>query len=142
MASQSTEQSFFKWIVPSMLTTVAGIHLIPTIGIFGASKLHALYGMDFENENLIVLMRHRASMFGTLTGFLLYAAYDRKFERAGLIVGVCSVVPFLVFAHTSGSLNESVRRVVVADWIALACLAVGLAAHFCGNRQIKFKVGF
>ena len=45
-------------IVSAMLVVVGVIHLLPIAGVLGGERLTALYGIDFAEANLAILMRH------------------------------------------------------------------------------------
>ncbi|MFN6169665.1 MAG: phosphopantetheine adenylyltransferase, partial [Burkholderiales bacterium] len=64
-----------RHLVSAMLVVVAIIHLVPLSGLLGTERLAVLYGIQIEEPNLAILMRHRAVLFGLLGVFLLYAAF-------------------------------------------------------------------
>ncbi|WP_339523492.1 phosphopantetheine adenylyltransferase [Pseudomonas sp. EA_35y_Pfl2_R111] len=109
----------------SVLLIIAGIiHLLPLSGVLGAERLAQLYGLAFEEPNLLLLMRSRAVLFGLLGAFLVYAAFRPALQPLALIGGLVSVLSFLLLAWSSPTYNEALRRVVIADWLALACLLI------------------
>ncbi|HYW57276.1 MAG TPA: phosphopantetheine adenylyltransferase [Polaromonas sp.] len=121
-------------IVSLLLVVVAIIHLIPLTGALGPQRLQALYGLTFDEPNILILMQHRAVLFGLLGGFLLWAAFRPALVTLALIAGFVSVLSFLGFALLAPSHNALIGRVVVADWAALACLVVAAALHLRGLR--------
>lgn len=116
-------------VVPPLLVMVAVIHLLPAVGVGGRAPLERLYGTAVDEPNLLLLMRHRAVLFGLLGAFLLAAAFDRRLHLAGLVAGLASVGSFLVLAGRTGDLNSHVRRVYLVDAVAAACLLAGLVVH-------------
>lgn len=120
-------------VVPPLLVMVAVIHLLPAVGVGGRAPLERLYGTAVDEPNLLVLMRHRAVLFGLLGAFLLAAAFDRRLHLAGLVGGLASVGSFLVLAGRTGDLNGHVRRVCLVDAVAAACLVAGLVVHLTGR---------
>jgi 2-iminobutanoate/2-iminopropanoate deaminase len=122
-------------IVGMMLAVVAVMHLLPLVGVLGRERLFALYGIQIDDPSLEILMRHRAVLFGLLGVFLLYAAFRPSHHGSALIVGLLSVVPFLVLAFQVGGYNQAVRRVVIADYIALACLLIGAFCHWTSEAN-------
>ena len=112
----------------SGLLVLAGIiHLLPLPGVFGADRLLALYGVPLQDANLIILMRHRAVLFGLLGGFLIYAAFKPVLQPTAFIAGLISVVSFLLIAWSVGEYNDAVRNIVIADAVALIALLVAAA---------------
>jgi hypothetical protein len=112
-----------------MLIIVGVIHLLPVTGIFGAQKLNALYGLDFSDPNLLILMRHRALLFSLLGAYLLYAAFQPTQQPLALIGAWLSVLSFLYFAWSTGGFNIAIARVVWADVLAAGCLLVATLAR-------------
>ncbi len=117
------------YVVSAMLLIVGMIHVLPLSGVIGGARLTALYGLQFDEANLAILMRHRAVLFGLLGVFLVFAAFSPSCQTAALIAGFVSVVSFLWLAWTVGDYNAALRRVVIADVIALAALLIALLAH-------------
>jgi len=121
--------------ISTLLAIVGLIHLLPLSGLLGAQRLAALYGLPFDDPNLLLLMRHRAVLFGLLGGLLLYAALRPAWTGAALVAGFLSVASFLLLAMAAPALNPGVARVVTADWIALACLAAAAVLWWWSPRQ-------
>lgn len=114
----------------AVLLLVAGIiHLLPLAGVLGGERLNALYGLSLDEPNLQILMRHRAVLFGLLGALLVAAAFVPGLRSLALLGGLISVISFLLLAWSAPLYNEALRRVVVADWIALGCLLIALPLH-------------
>ena len=80
--------------VSVMLLVVAVIHLLPMVGVLGAARLAALYGVALEDPNLVILMRHRAVLFGLLGALMALAAFRPSLQLLALAVGGVSVLSF------------------------------------------------
>lgn len=119
-----------EYLMRSLLLLPAVIHLLPLTGVLGPASLTRLYGLDFSDPDLELLMRHRAVLFGLVGGLLLASMPRPALRGVALLVGLASVVSFLVLAWLTGAHGPLVARVVVADWIALACLGPAAALHF------------
>ena len=115
-------------VVTTALLVAAVIHLLPLVGVLGAARLEALYGLPVTDPNLAILMRHRAVLFGLLGVFLAAAAFRRALQGAAFVAGFVSVVSFLGLAWSTGGYNDLVGRVVTADIVALVSLMVGVVA--------------
>lgn len=118
-----------RQILSLCLIIVGIIHLLPLSGVLGAERLQSLYGLPMADPNLVLLMRHRAVLFGLLGAFCVIAAFWPALQLAALTAGSVSVLSFLALAASSGPLNASVGRVVVADWVALAALVLAFAMY-------------
>lgn len=80
-------------------------------------------------------MRHRAVLFGLLGLFLVYAAFQPSLQPLAIIAGLVSVVSFIAIAWSVGGYNDSVRKVVIADIIAIVALIVAGAIHVVSRNQ-------
>ena len=116
-----------KHVISAMLIVVAIIHLLPVVGVLGGTRLTALYGLAFDEPNLVILMRHRAVLFAVLGVFLLVAAFRRSMQPAAFLAGFVSVGSFLALAWSVPH-NPQLGRVVRADLAALICLVIGVLA--------------
>jgi len=127
--ADTSSRSPMTYLVGATLVVVGIIHLLPLVGVVGADRLAALYGVAIPGPDLAILMRHRAVLFGLLGAFLVYAAFVPDVRSAAFVAGFVSVVSFLVLAWGEGDYNAEVGRVVMVDLVALACLVVGAAVH-------------
>jgi hypothetical protein len=122
------------WTIRIALLVVAVIHLLPVPGVMGADALHRLYGISFSDPDTVVLMRHRAVLFGLLGAVLAYAAFRPAVQGLALIAGWISVIAYLGLWWSAHSSNPALHRVAVADLVALAALAVGSVAWCLQKR--------
>lgn len=119
-------------LVSVTLFLVGLIHLLPLVGVLGAKRLHALYGIAFAEPNLLILMRHRAVLFGLLGALMIEAAFNSAHEAIALGIAGVSVTSFLVMERGQG--NAQLRSVARIDWFALALLAASAFARWLSAR--------
>jgi hypothetical protein len=124
-----------RYLVSASLILVGIIHLLPLSGLLGADRLTALYGLDFSEPSLSILMRHRAVLFGLLGAFLVVAAFRPALQPLAFVAAFVSVLSFLLLAWLSGGYNPQVGRVVTADLVALVALVIGAAAYVTDTNQ-------
>lgn len=124
------------FIVPITLLLVALLHALPLAGVLGAARLLALYGVDANDPNLALLLRHRAVLFGLLAAGLAVAALRPALHGAGLLAGLVSVGAFLLLAWLEGPLNASLVTVVRLDIAALILLLVAGLIHLHLARPV------
>lgn len=124
-----------RYLVSAMLLVVAVIHLLPLAGVLGAPRLAALYGIQFDDPNLVILMRHRAALFGLFGAFFVFAAWRPALQPMAFVAGGASVLSFLYLAWSVGGYNAQIGRVFTADLIAAACLLVGVLAYAFARRE-------
>jgi hypothetical protein len=123
-------------IVIKVMLIIAGvIHLLPVPGVMGAAHLERLYGLTFNDPNLLVMMRHRAIMFSLLGVAMIYAAFQTELVSIAIAGGLISAAAFIWLAWSVGGYNAAIARVVIADWIAVACLAIAAICHILSIRQ-------
>ena len=118
-----------KSVMAVLLLVPAIIHLLPLYGLLGPAQLTTLYGLDFSDPSLQVLMRHRAVLFGMVGVLLAAAAYRPGLRGAALLAGVVSVLSFFALAYGIEGANAQVMRVAAVDWLAFACLVVAAILH-------------
>jgi hypothetical protein len=116
------------------LLAVGAIHLIPLSGVLGPEHLARLYGAAPSDPSALILMRHRAVLFGIVGGVCVYAAFKPALQWLALVRGSFSVVSFLWLAWSTGGFNAHLQRVVMADVLALVCLAAGAGALILAER--------
>lgn len=126
-----------RYVVGAMFVIVGVIHLLPLSGVLGAERLTTLYGVSLSDPNLVILMQHRAVLFGLLGLFFIFAAFRRSMQPAAFIAGFISVLSFLFLAWSVGGYNAQIGRVFVADVVALVCLSIGAAAYVYGTCAAK-----
>lgn len=122
-------------IISGLLVLVGIIHLLPVSGVLGAERLSALYGVSLSDPNLLILTRHRAVLFGLLGLFMVYAAFKPALQPLALLAGFLSVVSFMAIAWSVGGYNEAIRRVVIADVVAVIALCIAGIAYVLSRNQ-------
>lgn len=115
-------------LIPVILIIAGLTHLIPLTGVLGATSLAHLYGVNIQDPNLLVLMQHRAVMFGLIGLLLLAGAAVPAYRLIALIGGLISVASFVALAWSSGRYNSALARVVNVDLCLTGCLMAALAA--------------
>lgn len=124
-----------RHLVSAMLVIVAVIHLLPLMGVLGSEKLATLYGLDFSEPNLAILMRHRAVLFGLLGSFFLYAAFKPSLQPIAFLGAFISLASFLALVASAETHNRLVQRVVLVDIIAIVALIVAVAAWWAARDK-------
>ena len=115
--------------ISGLLLIVAAIHLLPIAGVLGADRLALLYGIDVADNNLAILMRHRAVLFGILGGLCALAAFRPRFQPLAFIAASISVLSFLYLAISVGEYNDAIQKIVIADVLAVFALAASIVLY-------------
>jgi len=108
------------------------INLAPLVGALSTARLRALYGLPFEEPNLVILMRHRAILFGVVGGLLLASAFYVSLRPAAYVAGFVSMASFVLISWQVGGYNQNLRRVIVVDLVGIAALAGALVVDCAG----------
>ncbi|NOK60178.1 MAG: phosphopantetheine adenylyltransferase [Chloroflexi bacterium AL-W] len=111
-------------LISALFIIVGLINLYPIIGVFGSGTLTNLYGLPFQESNLLILMRHRAILLGLIGVFLIAAAVQHDWQTPALIGGLISMLTFVVIAFLEGGFNLRITIVVIADVIVSVLLGV------------------
>ena len=126
--------SVARYLVSAMLLVAGVIHLLPLSGALGVERLAALYGVSLAEPNLVLLMRHRAVLFGLLGLLLVWSAFKPALQPVAFIAGFASVLSFMWLALPLSLHNAEISRVFMVDLGALGCLALGAAAYAYARR--------
>lgn len=116
----------------SLYLLVGLANLLPVAGILSAGRLHALYGVVLDEPNLLILMRHRAALFGIVGALLVASALHPPLRPVALAAGLLSMLSFVAIAWRVGGLNAELRRIVVIDLVASILL---IAAALLDGRE-------
>ncbi len=119
-------------IISFFLIVVGIIHLLPLIGVAGSERLKSLYGIDVEERNLLILMRHRAILFGLFGVFLIYAAFRPDIQLMAILAGLASVVSFICISRLIGGYNSAIHKVIVIDIVAVIMLVIAAILYVIG----------
>jgi len=111
-------------LTATLFIIVGLVNLTPLIGVLGATQLEALYDQPFAGKDLLLLLRHRAVLFGLLGGLLIVAAFRPAIRSVAAVAGLVSMVSFLGLAFPIDTLGPALQRVFWADMIATPLLAV------------------
>ncbi len=112
-----------------LVLVAAAINLAPVLGVLAPDRMGPFYGVDLEDPNLQILMRHRAVLFGIVGGLLAAAAFHPPLRALGFVVGFTSMVSFLFIAWAVGGYNAEMQRVILADIVGIAALAGAVLVH-------------
>jgi len=121
----------------AVLIIVGGLHLLPSTGMLSTGRLAALYGIALQDADLVILMRHRAVLFGILGLLMIGGAFRAELTGAALGAGIASVASFIALALLVGGYGPALGRVVAIDAAALLLLGMGAILHFRRGRRAR-----
>lgn len=101
------------------------INLAPVAGVLGVEQLQSLYGQRFEGVDELLLLQHRAVLFGLLGTLLVVAAFRPRFRLLATIAGCVSMISYMILAMPLSSHTAEIQRVFWVDAAAVVLLALG-----------------
>ena len=118
-----------KYMAPIILVIVGLINIAPLTGAVSAATLEAMYEVDLNNGDLVILLRHRAVLFGMLGAFILYAAFHRRLQLSASIAALLSMISFVALVYLQGDGGDAIQKVVRVDLIAITLSVILLAVQ-------------
>ena len=113
--------------VIAALFLIAGlINFVPLAGGLGDAALAAAYGIEIASNELSLLLRHRAVLFGIIGGLLLCAAFRPSLRATAGISGMISMVSFALLYMLTGAANKELAGVLRIDVVGIAVLGIAM----------------
>jgi hypothetical protein len=113
-----------EWLLRAAFALAGAIHLLPMAGVLGRATLERAYGVTITSNDLLILMQHRALLFGLLSAACWIAVWQPLWRAPVAIAALVSMLSFVVIAWPQ-SPNAAIMRVVWID--AAASTAMGAA---------------
>ena len=107
-----------------ILVLVGLVNFFPVIGLTSSEKLASLYGIDAPGGDLLILLQHRALLFGVLGAIIICSAFRHHLRRAAVIMGFLSMLGFIVLLLLSNNYGGKLWTVALVDLIASIALAI------------------
>ncbi len=112
--------------VQSALLFSSCINLLPISGVIGPNKLAQLYGITISDANELLMMRHRAVLFGAVGGILGASVVHKPLRRVAYCVGLTSMASYVLLVLSQGvqSFNPEIQRVFWVDILGVVWLGI------------------
>lgn len=112
----------------AVLFVAAGVvTAAPAVGAGSAEWIGAAYGLQPLDDDLALLLRHRAVLFGVLGAGLIVAAVRPRWRPAAVPAGAVAPACFPLPAVAGGPVNAALTRVAAVDVAAVLALGAGVA---------------
>jgi hypothetical protein len=118
-----------------LLIIVGVINFLPVIGVLSAEKLHGAYSVELIGNDIIILMRHRALLFGLVGGFILYSVFKPSYQSAAMVMAAISMLGFLYFVWAAGDYNASIAKIAIIDLAGIVCLVIASALKYTSGNS-------
>ena len=112
----------FDRLCTACLIAVGIINFLPVVGVLSPAVLTRLYEVPVTDPDIVLLLRHRAVLFGLLGGLILASVLRKEWRGLAIVLGGISLVAFVVLAMLHPTENEAIAKVVRADVLALVLL--------------------
>jgi hypothetical protein len=117
-----------------LLFIVGLINFLPVAGVLSAAKLSQAYSIELASNDLIILLRHRALLFGLVGGFVFYSMFMPQFQPAAMSIAAISMIGYLVIMWSVGDYNDSIFKVAIVDMIGIAALGLAVLLKYVFMR--------
>lgn len=111
------------------------VNLLPAIAVFFPSMIISSYGIELHDQNLELVLRHRAVLFLIIGATLMYSAITRRFYVLVTVIGLTSMVSFILLYLLIGSgINALLQRVMWIDVGASILLIAGTCSYYYSKK--------
>ena len=110
-------------LVSACYLIVGLINFAPLMGVLGQARLSAMYGLGELSPDLLLLMQHRAVLFGIIGGLILWSVFKTSLRPIAAVAGFISMITYLVLAFASDGIGDALSRIATIDTAAIALLA-------------------
>ena len=110
----------------SLLFLVGVINFLPIVGILSLDKINQAYGLSIDDNNLAILLRHRALLFGLIGGFVIYSVFKPQYQIASIVLATISMLGYLYFFWSIGDSNPALLKVAQADIFGIVLLTFAI----------------
>jgi hypothetical protein len=115
-----------------LFVLVGLVNFVPIVGVLGAERLEAVYGVPITHHDLLLLLRHRSVLFGLLGGLLIFAAFRPQWRPLATVAGLVSMITYLLLAWPIPAHGVAVQKVFWADAVATVLL---IAAYLISRNN-------
>jgi hypothetical protein len=118
-----------EWIIRIAFAVAGVVHLLPLAGLLGRPLLERAYGISLgEGQDVVILMQHRAMLFGLLACACL-AAVGVASWRVPVGLAVLTSMLGFVWIAAGQTHGDAIAKVMWVDIGASLLLAMGLVLH-------------
>lgn len=119
-------------VLGAVLFVAGVVHLLPVTGVQSARRLHALYGVQADDAVVLLLLRHRALLFGVLGAAFIASAFTPAWRVVASVVALFCMLSFVGLARgttAAGGIGWIVKiDLALSALLGLALLGRLLAA--------------
>ena len=118
-------QPWTEWLIRIAFASAGVIHLLPLAGLLGRPMLERAYGIHLgEGQDLVILMQHRALLFGLLAAACLLAVGMTEWRLPAGLAALASMLGFVLLSAWQAH-GVAIAKVMWIDLGAALLLALG-----------------
>jgi hypothetical protein len=117
-------------VITFCLLAVGLINIAPVIGVISAQKLESAYSVTLASNDLAILLRHRALLFGILGAFIFYSAFHPFYQPAAMLMSGASMIGFALLVLATGDYNGAIGKVLFIDILGILFLLAAMALKY------------
>lgn len=115
-----------KSVIVSIILVIVGIvNLMPVAGVMSSDAMLRAYGVEPLSGDLLLLMRHRALLFGILGTLVLVSVGMRPLQLPMLLAAMVSMLGFVAIVGITPA-NPSLQTIVIVDVVASLLASVAI----------------
>ena len=120
------------------------IHLPPFTLSFLPERIGSAYGVEVTGPNMMLLLRHRAVLFGIVGAVIVYSSLKKRHYALATFFGLASMLSFILLYGIVGGINDSLKSVMWVDVAASVALASSAAVFLIrsGSRDRRSMTPF
>jgi hypothetical protein len=116
-----------EWFTRFAFAAAGVVHLLPVAGLLGKSMLEKAYGVSLGSSDLVILMQHRALLFGLISAACWIAVWQAAWRWPAGCTALISMLGFVLIAAMQPH-QTAISRIVWIDAIAAVPLLLALWA--------------
>ena len=93
-----------------LLFLVGVINFLPIVGMLSLDKINQAYGLSIDDNNVAILLRYRALLFGLIGGFVIYSVFNPLYQIASIVLAATSMLGYLYFFWSIGDSNPALLK--------------------------------
>lgn len=102
------------------------INFLPVLGVLSGTRISQAYSVELVGNNLEILLRHRALLFGVVGGFVLYSLFVPAMQGPAMVMAGVSMLGFLALMWQVGGYNEAMNKVMLVDVLGIVLLVAAV----------------
>lgn len=108
----------------AILVVIGVITASPIVTALNPSGISSLYNVAFEDDAVLLLVRHRQAMLGVLGAALVYGAFFDRLRMMVIIAAMVSKLAFIGLCVATPDLTQGIQRVIYFDAVSILLLLI------------------